>query len=720
MSFFADSMVDYPASGSEMGLIVRPIGGGQGGAVKVQIEGGGISIGSASFASATVVRDSSDTAWVNVGTGPEGPSTLHMPVKILGTGANAVEPLNVTPIGSEYSLPVRQVGVVSVTGSVLALLSGNLGTQTNPFFVVQSGSQTLMTVTPDAGTVWNVTGSVSTIISTDGINPVGTITNPLVVAENGSIVDNGNSYALNLGANQVFTGTTTEVLHYSQILVSVKTDKDGTLRVDFGQDGVNWDYSYQDSITGGEAHFDPLPPKGRYYRVVYTNGNQAQTYLRLQTILRPISQAGRFIEISEHPKELDIASLTKSVITGRSSTGGGAWIDVKVDPAGKLLSVVNPEAGAVWQVTGSMIVASIPAITGSVSVINQPTHLDVTVDNASLDVNVLTLPQLTASISNTVSVAGNVTVTNPVTQLTASIANTVAVIGSVSVANPVTQLTASISNPVNVYGNVSVASIPAITGHVSASIENTVQVTGSMYITNQPAPLTHVTASIENTVSVLGSVAVTNPVTQLTASISNPVNVYGTVSVASIPAVTGHVTASIDNIVDVTGSVYILNQPPVTGHVTASIDNVVDVTGSVWVINQQDVTGHVTASIDNTVSVTGSVWVINQQAVTGHVTASIDNTVTVRNVSVGASGSEIAATGSAIELLASNNRVGFSIYNHSTNILYLKFGAGLSYTSFSVALGSNAFYESQNAYSGPVYGLWDTPVTGSAQITEYN
>ena len=77
------------------------------------------------------------------------------------------------------------------------------------------------------------------------------------------------------------------------------------------------------------------------------------------------------------------------------------------------------------------------------------------------------------------------------------------------------------------------------------------------------------------------------------------------------------------------------------------------------------------------------------------------------------------ATSSSVSLLTAKTRAGFSIYNHSMGVLYIKMGTTVSTSSFSVALVPNAFYESQNAYSGQVSGIWEPPLTGSAQVTEF-
>jgi hypothetical protein len=59
--------------------------------------------------SQTQVRNAANSAWINVGVGAESATILHVPVRIQGTGANVIEPLNTNPAGTEYALPVRDV-----------------------------------------------------------------------------------------------------------------------------------------------------------------------------------------------------------------------------------------------------------------------------------------------------------------------------------------------------------------------------------------------------------------------------------------------------------------------------------------------------------------------------------------------------------------------------------------------------------------------------------
>jgi len=69
----------------------------------------------------TQVRNAGDAAWVNVGVGAEGANILHMPVRVQGTGANVIEPMNSNPVGTEYALPVRNIpsGIITPTNPII-------------------------------------------------------------------------------------------------------------------------------------------------------------------------------------------------------------------------------------------------------------------------------------------------------------------------------------------------------------------------------------------------------------------------------------------------------------------------------------------------------------------------------------------------------------------------------------------------------------------------
>ena len=94
-------------------------------------------------------------------------------------------------------------------------------------------------------------------------------------------------------------------------------------------------------------------------------------------------------------------------------------------------------------------------------------------------------------------------------------------------------------------------------------------------------------------------------------------------------------------------------------------------------------------------------------------------TVVTKQVATGAQTS-VAGSASSTTLLASNtSRKGFSIYNDSTAILYVRFQATASTSNFSVKLQPDAYYEDSMGYTGVIDGIWAS-ATGNARITEYS
>lgn len=98
---------------------------------------------------------------------------------------------------------------------------------------------------------------------------------------------------------------------------------------------------------------------------------------------------------------------------------------------------------------------------------------------------------------------------------------------------------------------------------------------------------------------------------------------------------------------------------------------------------------------------------------------------TLRTVPAGASSAtvtSVADTASSTQLLAANaNRRKYSVFNNSSEILYLKSGTTASLTDFTVAIPPMAqfgFYE-DDLYTGRVDGIWANNSTGAALITEY-
>lgn len=81
---------------------------------------------------------------------------------------------------------------------------------------------------------------------------------------------------------------------------------------------------------------------------------------------------------------------------------------------------------------------------------------------------------------------------------------------------------------------------------------------------------------------------------------------------------------------------------------------------------------------------------------------------------------QVASSITSVTLLAANTaRRGFVLFNDSTAILSIKFGATASATSKTVNLGAGQTYEAgPNTYTGRVDGIW-AAVNGNAYVTEY-
>ena len=79
----------------------------------------------------------------------------------------------------------------------------------------------------------------------------------------------------------------------------------------------------------------------------------------------------------------------------------------------------------------------------------------------------------------------------------------------------------------------------------------------------------------------------------------------------------------------------------------------------------------------------------------------------------------VPSTAGQVLILASNAlRRGASIYNQSTNPLYIRLGSTVSATTYSLMIVSSGYYEVPNpAYTGIITGLW-TAANGQAVVTE--
>lgn len=79
---------------------------------------------------------------------------------------------------------------------------------------------------------------------------------------------------------------------------------------------------------------------------------------------------------------------------------------------------------------------------------------------------------------------------------------------------------------------------------------------------------------------------------------------------------------------------------------------------------------------------------------------------------------QVASSATSVTLLSANSsRLQATIYNDSTQVLYVKFGTTASTVSYTVQLTSQAYYEVPARYTGRIDGIWAS-ANGNAYVTE--
>ena len=79
----------------------------------------------------------------------------------------------------------------------------------------------------------------------------------------------------------------------------------------------------------------------------------------------------------------------------------------------------------------------------------------------------------------------------------------------------------------------------------------------------------------------------------------------------------------------------------------------------------------------------------------------------------------VASSASSVTLLSANTSAKLrSIFNDSTTVLYVKYGATASTSSYTVQIPAGGYYEfPQPLYNGRVDGIWAS-ANGNARVTE--
>lgn len=120
--------------------------------------------------------------------------------------------------------------------------------------------------------------------------------------------------------------------------------------------------------------------------------------------------------------------------------------------------------------------------------------------------------------------------------------------------------------------------------------------------------------------------------------------------------------------------------------------------------------GTVSLAAGTTFQISGSVEVSNDEGAP----------LPVRQYSAAtAATTRVPSSATAVTLLAMNTaRNQATIYNESTQVLYIKFGAGASTTDYTLPIAGSGYYEFPVRYGGEITGIWAS-ANGFAQLTEF-
>jgi len=208
-----------------------------------------------------------------------------------------------------------------------------------------SSGTTVVSVTP--APIEFVLDGVNTQVEKDTVNPANTIPLPVEIVGTGmptnvtldGFVDPNNSSTTLLGAGGVFTGVAFDITNYAAINVNVKSDVASAtngVKLEVSTDGTNWDHSHSTTYTAATGVGYIFNAEFKYARVVYTNGATPQGVFRLQTIFKTTLVKSSLYTLDQTVTGNMFAELGKSTIIGKTTGGGGGFVDVKVNPSGAL------------------------------------------------------------------------------------------------------------------------------------------------------------------------------------------------------------------------------------------------------------------------------------------------------------------------------------------------------------------------------------------------
>ncbi|MCK5601022.1 hypothetical protein KAR91_04075 [Candidatus Pacearchaeota archaeon] len=162
------------------------------------------------------------------------------------------------------------------------------------------------------------------------------INNVLLELQGIRVVDPLNTTTDNLGNGEVFTGEWTEALPYASITVELRTDQASAVngfQVQSSDDASTIQHSHKHTINANINHHYTYTLSGKYYRIVYTNGVDTTTSLRIGSVLSKVDQSHQhthgveFVIDSDHSADLvrnvNVAKTAMGNYVNIGATNGG-------------------------------------------------------------------------------------------------------------------------------------------------------------------------------------------------------------------------------------------------------------------------------------------------------------------------------------------------------------------------------------------------------------
>lgn len=227
--------------------------------------------------------------------------------------------------------------------------------------------------------------------------------NPLPVDVGGSIsldnltvgfespVSTLNSRSTPMAADEVWIGQWEDVHNYSAIQVAALTDASSALpagaKVQYSIDGTNVYNEESAYVLAGIPVYAVFPPKARYFRIHYTNGPVAQTFLWLEVSFRFNPPSLTLNPLGGPTHDGTIGAATKAHVTGRvpnelTDLAGqpNEWKPLRVTPEGRV-EVVGPLTDDELRASPLDVAASsLPLPTGAATAAKQDAQSDALAD----------------------------------------------------------------------------------------------------------------------------------------------------------------------------------------------------------------------------------------------------------------------------------------------------------------------------------------------------